>query len=115
MDRVYIFKVKLDSREGYIYKIGKSSGKSSIDRLLQVQRAFFMQYRYITFAAIIRDRPIANAFEIETKLHQHFKEKNYYHGKKFDGSHEFFKCDEDDLLREYDSLIPLKRSKPKQH
>lgn len=106
MNRVYIFKAKLDgSTQNYIYKIGKSSGKSSIDRLLQVQRDHFMKYRYMFFASIKRDKPCENAFEIETKLHQQFKGMKYYFDKKHDGFGEWFMCEEHELLKAYDELL----------
>ena len=113
MRRVYIFKGKFDNAyDGYIYKVGVASGKSSVDRLMQVQRSFFMAHRYTFFCNIIRDRSCDDAFAVETRLHKLFKGENFYHGKKFDGSTEFFKCEEDELLRAYDDLIALKGKKP---
>ena len=119
-DRVYIFKMKLRLDDTYyIYKIGKSSdgtksnkySRKTIDRLLEVQRSFFMKHRYTFYGSILRDRECDNAFEIETKLHHIFKEQKHYFAdnKSFDGATEFFNIKyEDELLKEYDSLIPLK-------
>ena len=112
MDRVYILKARFDNAyDGYIYKVGKSSGRSSVDRLMQIQRSFFMSHRYTFFCSIIRDRECQDAFTVETRLHKLFKGDNFYHGKKFEGSTEFFKCEEDELLRAYDDLMSLKAKK----
>ena len=108
MSRVYIFKAKMHDTNTWIYKVGKASGKNSVDRLLQVARSFLMKYRYMPLMTIKRDRSCSNAFEIETALHQHFKEFSYYHDKKIDGFSEWFKCEEDQLLKVYDELIPSK-------
>ncbi len=115
-DRVYIFKIKLDCLEAkYCYKIGKASDgkhnkRGSIDRLLEVQRSHFLKHRYTFFAGIIRDRPSEDAFAIETKLHQKFKDQQYYFSptKKFDGCTEIFDVPEHVLLKAYDEMLPLK-------
>ena len=108
MDRVYIIKQKLYDTNEYIFKVGKSSGKSSIDRLMQLIRSHFMKYRYTPFATIKRDRATNNAFAIETQLHHEFKQYQYYHDKKVDGANEWFYIREDILLRRFDELLPLK-------
>ena len=109
--RVYIFKVRLGCEDSntYIYKVGVASGRNSADRLMQIQRSYFMAHRYTFFAKILRDRVADEPFKVETALHQMFAGKNFYHGKQFDGSTEFFKCEEDELLRAFDSILPDKK------
>ena len=97
-----------ESNDVWVYKIGKSSAKRSADRLVEVVRSFFMSYRFTPFCKLLRDRECQNGFEIEKNLHRHFKSQQYYFDKKFDGASEFFLCREDELLRIYDSLLPLK-------
>ena len=110
VDRVYIIKQRLhDSNVDFIFKIGKSSGKSSVDRLMQLIRSHFMKYRYTPFMVIKRDRPVPNAFQVETQLHQEFKQHRYYHDKPIDGKDEWFYMREDVLLRRYDELVPSKK------
>jgi len=116
MDRVYVLKIKLRCDEPkYVYKIGKTStGKynkrSSIDRVLEIQRSYYQKYRYTFFCEIKRDRATENAFEIETKLHQMFKEYSFYVSpeKSFDGSTELFDIEEHKILKAFDELLPLK-------
>ncbi len=108
MDRVYIIKAKMHDTDTWIYKCGKSSGKSSVDRMLQLAKSFFTKYRYIPLMTVKRDRPAPNAFEIETTLHRRFKEFSYYHDKNVDGATEWFVCPEHELLRAYDELLPTK-------
>lgn len=109
--RVYILKAKLFDDPRYIYKVGVASGEKSIDRALQILRSHFMKYRYFPMMSIKRDRPCENAFEIETGLHQKFKDFKYYHEKKIDGANEWFDIPEDKLLQAYDDLLPLKGRK----
>ncbi len=107
--RVYIMKFKMHEQNTWVYKIGKSSGKNSVDRMLQIARSFFMKYRYIPLMTLKRDREAPDAFTIETRLHQEFQEFKYYHDKPIDGKEEFFLLDrEDTLLRAYDNLLPAK-------
>lgn len=109
MQRLYILKVKLYDDNKFIYKIGKSSESRSTDRMLEVMRSFFMTNRYLPYLVLKRDRPVENAFELETKLHQHFSEYKYYFDKKFDGSNEFFAIPREDiLLKAYDDILPAK-------
>jgi len=107
-NRVYIIKCRLENNQGFIYKIGKSSGKNSVDRMMQLIRSFFMNYRYTPIFEIKRDRPCENAFAIETQLHQDFRSCKYYHDKKIDGANEWFYVPREDLLlQRYDELLPL--------
>ena len=110
MQRLYILKVRLYDDNKFIYKIGKSSETRSVDRMMEVMRSFFMVHRYTPYVVLKRDRPIENAFELEAKLHRHFKEYKYYFDKPFDGCQEFFAIPrEDQLLKIYDEMLPAKR------
>jgi len=109
MDRVYIIKQRLhDDNINAIFKVGKSSGKNSVDRMMQLVRSYFMKYRYTPEFVLKRDRECQNAFAIETQLHQEFSQFRYYHDKAIDGKDEWFYMREDLLLRRYDELLPLK-------
>lgn len=112
-NRVYIMKIIKfidDGNRLSLYKIGKSSGKNSVDRMLQLMRSHFMSYRYSPFITIKRDRATDDAFGIENKLHKKFKDCKYYFDKPIDGKEEYFVIDrEDELLKFYDELIPKKK------
>lgn len=105
-NRLYVFKMKLmDTNGSYIYKIGKSSGKNSVDRMMQVIKSFHTKYRYTPYMSIKRDRPCADAFKFEAELHNHFKDNKYYFDKNIDGKTEWFYIErEDELLEVFDTL-----------
>ena len=117
INRVYIMKILKFQEDGSrltLYKIGKSSGKSSVDRMLQLMRSHFMQYRYSPFITIKRDRACENAFEIESTLHRQFKENRFFYDKPVEGKNEHFYIDREDvLLKAYDELIPAKKKATK--
>ncbi len=109
MDRVYIIKQRLhDDNINCIFKIGKSSGKNSVDRMMQLIRSFFMKYRHTPEFVLKRDRECGSAFKIESALHKEFSQYKYYHSKPIDGKDEWFYMREDVLLKRYDQLLPAK-------
>lgn len=89
--RVYILAIRFENGMECI-KIGVSSGPSSLDRMLQIQRDYFNKNRTTFLCRIIRDRPTDNAYKIESTLHRFFKEYQYTPQTRFDGSTELFVC-----------------------
>lgn len=88
-DRVYLLDITFASGMKCI-KIGKSSGKSSLDRMLQIQRDYYNKYRVTFICNIKRDRPVDDAFKVETALHRFFQDYKYTAKVPFDGSTELF-------------------------
>lgn len=88
-DRVYLLDITFASGMKCI-KIGKSSGKSSLDRMLQIQRDYYNKYRVTFICNIKRDRPVDDAFKVETALHKFFQDYKYTPKIAFDGSTELF-------------------------
>ena len=89
VNRLYIFSIRFESGMK-VCKIGKSSGKSSLDRMLQIQRDYFNKYRCTFICRIVRDRECKDVFKYETELHRFFKEYQYKAKIPFDGSTELF-------------------------
>jgi hypothetical protein len=88
-DRVYLLDITFASGMKCI-KIGKSSGKSSLDRMLQIQRDYYNKYRVTFICNIKRDRPVDDAFKVESELHKFFQDYKYTPKVPFDGSTELF-------------------------
>ena len=88
-DRVYLLDITFASGMKCI-KIGKSSGKSSLDRMLQIQRDYYNKYRTTFICNIKRDRPVDDAFRVESELHKFFQDYKYTPKIPFDGSTELF-------------------------
>ena len=89
VNRLYIFSIRFESGMEVV-KIGKSSGKSSLDRMLQIQRDYFNKYRCTFICRIVRDRECEDVFKYETELHRFFEEYKYKPKIPFDGSTELF-------------------------
>jgi len=90
IDRLYLFDIVLPSGMKVV-KIGKSSGKSSLDRMLQIQRDYYNKNRSTFICHIKRDRPIEeDVFKYEAELHRFFKDYQYTPKVVFDGSTECF-------------------------
>ena len=103
VNRLYIFSIRFESGMEVV-KIGKSSGKSSLDRMLQIQRDYFNKYRCTFICRIVRDRECEDVFKYETELHRFFEKYQYKAKIPFDGSTELF-CISDLVAREaYDYL-----------
>lgn len=88
-DRVYLLDITFASGMKCI-KVGKSSGRSSLDRMLQIQRDYYNKYRVTFICNIKRDRPVDDAFKIESELHKFFQDYKYTPKVPFDGSTELF-------------------------
>lgn len=101
--RLYLMRFQLD--DTVVYKIGKASGTSSVTRMLQIIRDYFMKYRVTPIVSIKRDRPCADAFKIEADLHHHFSNLRYSPEKAFTGSTECFHTDEDYAVDLYERAL----------
>lgn len=104
-ERLYIFHIKFDSGMEVV-KIGKSSGDNSVDRMLQIQRDYFMRNRCTFICKIKRDRVVPeNVFQYETVLHHFFKDYQYTPKSSFDGSSELFAIPLDAAVDVYEYLL----------
>ena len=88
-------------------KIGVASGESSVDRMFQVNRDYFMKYRTCFSCKISRDRvvPADECFKMESILHKFFSNYNYTPKIKFDGSTELFTIPIEDAIQAYELVI----------
>ena len=100
-----VYVMKFNMGEYYVYKVGITE-RNVVDRFMEVVRSMFQANRVIPRCGIKRFRKVANYRKVEQELHAHFREFNYKFEKKFDGSTEFFKVDEEVLLKKYDEMCP---------
>ena len=103
--RLYLMKFIFDDCPMPVFKIGKSSGDDSIERLQQVTRDHYMKFRYFPQSSIKRDRPAENAFELEAMLHRAFKMCKYIPMRKFDGCTEMFIVPEDVAIKTFEMAM----------
>ena len=102
--KVYIMKIKFREEEEHVYKIGVTIN-NPVDRLMTILRSFCMTSRYVPDASVKRFKTTERIYKKEAMLHKYFKEQQYTHEKKFDGSSEFFKVEEELLLQVYQDCI----------
>ncbi len=99
--KLYIIKTKFREEDDWVYKIGVTTKEQPIDRLLEILRSHFVINRYIPECTIKRFKTVTRVYNKETKMHRYFKEDQYIPEKKFQGSTEFFKVEEELLLQVY--------------
>ncbi len=101
--RLYVIRLVLkDGTE--VHKVGMCNSSRSADRMMEVLRSFFMQYRYVPYAELRRDKKVLIPYVVETYMHKLLKEYRYTFDKKFDGCQEFFDIDEDSFLEYLDQF-----------
>jgi len=105
VDRLYLLLIRLESGL-HIVKFGKSSGKDSVDRMMQIMRDYFMKYRRTFICHIKRDRAIDNdVFKYEAELHEFFRDYRFEPKITFDGSSECFVIPYEAAVDVYDYLL----------
>lgn len=90
--RVYIFELELQDGT-VVRKVGMVNSDSMgrvTDRLMEVLRSFFMQYRYVPKSRIVKAKKFRIPYYVETYLHRLLDDIRYKFDKKFDGCKEFF-------------------------
>lgn len=104
--RLYILEIELPSGM-QVVKIGKASGSSAKERMLQINGSIFDKFRCTAKISIKRDRevPADKVFEYETILHQFLKDYRYNTTHKFDGSSECFCVPIDDVVASYELVL----------
>lgn len=102
--KVYIMKMKFREEEDYVYKIGVTIN-NPVDRLMTILRSYCMIYRYVPDSSVKRFKTTERIYKKEAMLHRYFKEQQYVPEKKFDGSTELFRVEEELLLQVYKDCI----------
>lgn len=106
VQRVYVIKLILDDGT-IIHKVGKASGRSSKERLLQILGSFFDKYRYIPRSSIRLDMSTPVAFLVEKHMHTLLAEYQYTRlDSKVSGYTEMFTDIDEDVLLDYMRNFP---------
>ncbi len=106
--RLYLMRIKLPGPLPVtVMKIGKASGHSSKDRMLQINGSIFDKYRETAMIYICKDQtvPADKVFEYETLLHRFFAHYKIVDNYKFDGATECFEVDEEVARQAYSAVI----------
>lgn len=103
--KVYIFKLIL-ADDTVVYKIGITTRSKIEDRLGEVLMTFFTKYRYVPRTTVKKFKACEGHLDKEKKLHKMYADYKYIFDKKFSGSTEFFRIeDEKMLVKNYDNVL----------
>lgn len=108
VDRLYVLEILVG--ETLVYKVGKASGHSSKQRMLQIIGSYFDVYRVTPVIKIVKDKEVKNVFEKETKCHHALAEWQFVPEKSFSGSTELFKIDKETVLEVYNEIVKNDKS-----
>lgn len=103
VDRLYILEIQIG--ETVVYKVGKASGHSCKQRMLQIIGSYFDVYRVTPIIKVVKDKEVSNVFDKETKCHHALAEWQYTTDKVFSGSTEVFKVDKEKVLEVYNEIV----------
>ena len=103
--RLYVMELWIDGRSEPIYKVGKSSGKDSKKRMLDIAGSYFDKHRVLPRMKIKRDRLVEDVFTKESAMHKMLKEYQYVPVVPFSGSTELFDIDFGILMELYDRVL----------
>lgn len=103
VDRLYIMEIVIG--EVTVYKVGKASGHSSKQRMLQIIGSYFDVYRVTPVVRIIKDKEVKNVFDKETRCHHALAEWQYKFDKVFSGHSEIFAVDKEKVLEVYKNVL----------
>lgn len=105
--RLYLMNIKLKSGLTVV-KIGKASGPSSKERMLQICSSIYDVQRVTPAISIKRDQevPYDDVFRYETILHRFFQDYRYEGNERpWDGKTELFVIPLDDAVQAYESVL----------
>lgn len=104
IDRLYLLEILVPGM-GLVYKIGKASGKSSKDRMLQIVGSMFDVYRETPIVKIVRDRSCQDVFTKESACHRELKPHRIKVAKKWSGCTECFSVTKDVAIEVYERIL----------
>ena len=104
--RLYLLDIELPSGLKLV-KIGKASGNSAKERMLQINGSIFDKFRCTAKISIKRDREVdaEHVFTFENTLHKFFCNYKYDTKHKWDGCTECFCVPLEDATQAYELVI----------
>ena len=103
VDRLYVLEIMVG--DTLVYKVGKASGHSCKQRMLQIIGSYFDVYRVTPIIKVVKDKEVTNVFEKETKCHHTLAEWQFVPEKAFSGSTELFLVDKEKVLEVYNKIV----------
>lgn len=98
--RLYVIKLVLENND-VVHKIGMTHYSRSTDRMMEILRSWFVQYRYVPLAKLRLDYATGVPFLFEQHMHKVLKEFKWVPSKKVDGAQEMFHCLDEKVVIDY--------------
>ena len=73
-----------------VYKIGMTNSNRSTDRMMEIIRSWFTQYRFIPHCELKLDMQTSVPKELEYHIHSILRDKQFIPNEKVDGGTEMF-------------------------
>lgn len=86
---MYVIKMELPDGT-VVYKIGMCNSNRSTDRMMEILRSWFVNFRFIPYSELKLDMETGRPMETEAHIHKCLEHKKYLPGKKVDGGTEMF-------------------------
>ena len=103
--RIYVVKLVLPDNT-VVHKVGMCNSDRSADRMMEILRSWFMQFRFVPYTELKLDIQCHNAIQVEKYIHKILKPLAFIPNFKVQGSTEMFAdVDEYRLLWFIRSLI----------
>lgn len=103
VERLYILEMQIG--EDLVYKVGKASGYSSKQRMLQIIGSYFDVYRVTPIIKVVKDTEVTDVFTKETACHHALAEWQFTPEKAFSGSTECFNVSKEQVLEVYNKIV----------
>ncbi len=104
--RVYMLRMVLDDKE-VIHKIGMCYTPRSTDRMMEILRSWFMQYRYVPETRMRMDFETKTPYPLEQHIHEALSECKWIPDKKVDGANEMFMGIDEQEVIDYIKTVKL--------
>jgi hypothetical protein len=98
--RLYIIKLVLENND-VVHKIGMTHSDRSIDRMMEILRSWFVQYRYVPLAKLRLDHATGVPLLFEKHMHEILKEYKWVPDKKVSGGQEMFQDLDEAVVIDY--------------
>jgi len=89
LGRVYVIKLVLPG-DTEIFKIGMCRSSRSLDRMMEILRSWFTNYRFVPYTELRLDMKFGRPLELEQHIHKILAHKQFIPHKKVDGGTEMF-------------------------
>lgn len=87
--RVYVIRIELPG-DTVVHKIGMTHSDRSVDRMMEILRSWFTQYRFVPYVELRLDMQSNCPIDLERHMHKMLHHKQFLPDKKVDGGTEMF-------------------------